>query len=70
MDAKKMGRGPTVPAYRSGIDVSLIPRVDLINLCRTTLEAVEEFYQHPENVHLYEKWKREQEGLKSATPSE
>lgn len=70
MDAKKMGRGPTVPAYRSGIDVSLIPRVKMNNLCRAILAATERFYQDPENVRRFEQWKRVQEGLKNETPSE
>ena len=61
MDAKKMGRGPTVPAYRSGIDVSLIPRVELNNLCRAILADMEEFYKDPENVRRFERWMRERE---------
>ena len=61
MNAKKIGIGPTVPAYKSGIDVSLIPRVKMNNLCRAILAATERFYQDPENVRRFEKWKRERE---------
>jgi hypothetical protein len=46
-------------AAKSGIDVSLIPNVDVTNLCRDFLSAVEAFYQDPQNVQKFEKWKEE-----------
>ncbi len=40
------------------IDTSQIPAVDVQNLSRTFLTAIQRFYEDPENVKRFEEWKR------------
>lgn len=46
------------PAVKSGIDAAQIPRVDVTNLSRTTLSAVERFYEDPQNIRRFEEWQK------------
>lgn len=38
------------------IDVSQIPKVELNILCATFLDAVQRFYEDPENRRRFEEW--------------
>ena len=43
-----------------------LPAVELRVLCATVLDAVEAFFQDPENQRQFEKWKKEKEGKSNA----
>ena len=55
---------------KSGIDVNLIPAVDVRNIASTVLESVKRFYENPKNVALFEAWKKQQENITHKTRSE
>lgn len=46
------------------IDCAQIPRIEVNNLCRTLLAAIERFYDDPANQKRFEDWqrKRREEG--------
>lgn len=44
------------------IDVSQIPKVELDILCATFLEAVQRFYEDPENRRRFEEWRSKRNG--------
>lgn len=46
------------PAVKSGIALAQIPQVDVTNLSRTTLSAVERFYEDPQNIRRFEEWQK------------
>lgn len=43
------------------IDCAQIPRVEVNNLCRTFLAAIERFYEDPENRKRFEEWQRKRQ---------
>lgn len=53
------------------IDCAQIPRVEVNNLCRTLLTAIERFYDDPENRSRFEVWqqKRMEEGKTYEQPN-
>lgn len=44
------------------IDVSQIPKVELNILCATFLDAVQRFYEDPENRRRFEEWRSKRNG--------
>lgn len=55
-----------MPPAGKGVDPKLISAVDMRNLCRATLDAVRRFYDNPENLAAYKRWKAEREGALNA----
>ena len=44
------------------INPNLIPRMEKQLLCATFVEAVIRFYENPENMRAFEKWRAEKGG--------
>lgn len=49
-------------------DASAIPATDLRLLCSTLLDAVKRFYEGPQNVAMYEKWRSSRNGSEKIRP--